>query len=94
MDAKAKENNRLRQKKFLDLHRDEVNEARRARYHERISAGKCPRCGGRIKKGHVLCTACCEYMIDINRRNAKRNKTAPKPKAAVKPKSQAPKKAR
>lgn len=94
MDAKAKESNRLRQRKFLAEHRDEVNEARRVRYHARISAGKCPRCGGRIKKGRTLCTACCEYMLDLNRTNAKRRRAEVKTKAAIKPKPRANKKAR
>ena len=74
MDAKARENNRLRQRKYLELHKDEVNEKRREKYHERISIGRCPRCGGRVKKGRTLCTGCCEYMLDLNRRYAKQKK--------------------
>ena len=85
MDEKARENNRLRQRKFLELHKDEVNDKRREKYHERISSGKCPRCGGRVKKGHTLCTACCEYMLDLNRKYAKQKKTAVKAKAKAKP---------
>jgi hypothetical protein len=85
MDEKARENNRLRQKKFLELHKDEVNSKRRERYHERISLGKCPRCGGRVKKGHTLCTNCCDYMLDLNRKYAQQKKAAAK--AAVKAKT-------
>ena len=78
MDAKVRESNRLRQRKFLELHKDEVNSKRRERYHERISLGKCPRCGGRVKKGHTLCATCCEYMLDLNRKYAKQKKAAVK----------------
>jgi predicted nucleic acid-binding Zn ribbon protein len=99
MDEKARESNRLRQRKFLELHKDEVNNKRREKYHERISHGKCPRCGGRTKKGHTLCTNCCEYMLDLNRKYAKRDKAAVKAKvkttAKAKAKAKAPaKKAR
>jgi predicted nucleic acid-binding Zn ribbon protein len=88
MDEKVRENNRLRQRKFLELHKDEVNSKRRERYHERISLGKCPRCGGRIKKGHTLCTNCCDYMLDLNRKYAKQKKAASKTvKAALKTKT-------
>ena len=76
MDAKTRESNRLRQRKFLELHKEEVNEKRRERYHERLDSGKCPRCGGRIKKGRTLCADCCEYMLNLNRKYAKRDKTA------------------
>ena len=89
MDAKARENNRLRQRKFLALHKDEVNEKRRDRYHERISLGRCPRCGGRTKKGRTLCTACCEYMLDLNRKYAKQKRTAAKTKLKAKTKTKA-----
>jgi predicted nucleic acid-binding Zn ribbon protein len=99
MDEKARESNRLRQRKFLELHKDEVNNKRREKYHERISHGNCPRCGGRTKKGRTLCTNCCEYMLDLNRKYAKRDKAAVKAKvkttAKVKAKAKAPvKKAR
>ena len=95
-EAQARENNRLRQRKFLELHKDEVNSKRREKYHERISLGKCPRCGGRTKKGRTLCTSCCEYMLDLNRKYAKQKKRAaakakqkPKPKVKVKAKTAA-----
>jgi hypothetical protein len=84
MDTKARESNKLRQRKFLELHREEVNEKRRERYHERISSGKCPRCGGRVKKGRTLCTACCDYMLGLNRKYAKRSKAALRSKAGTK----------
>ena len=97
MDAKARESNRLRQRKFLELHKDEVNSKRREKYHERISLGRCPRCGGRTKKGRTLCTSCCEYMLGLNRKYAKQKKraaakTAPKAKTASKVKVTAVKK--
>jgi len=85
MDEKARESNRLRQRKFLELHKDEVNAKRREKYHERISRGKCPRCGGKVKKGRTLCSNCCEYMLDLNRKYAKQNKAA----ASVKVKASA-----
>ncbi|MDR2479312.1 MAG: hypothetical protein LBD48_08365 [Treponema sp.] len=84
MDEKARESNRLRQRKYLETHKGEVNQKRRERYHERISSGKCPRCGGRVKKGHTLCTDCCEYMLDLNRKYAKQNKAAVKTKVPAK----------
>ena len=95
MDEKARENNRLRQRRFLELHKEEVNARRRERYHERLNQGKCPRCGGRVKKGRTLCPDCCEYMLDLNRKYAGQKKSTgkakpavkAKPKAAVKPKA-------
>ena len=94
MDAKARESNRLRQRKFLELHKDEVNDKRRQRYHERISLGKCPRCGGRTRKGRTLCTSCCEYMLDLNRKYAGQKRTAAKAKTRAKAKVAKKKKAR
>ena len=94
MDEKARENNRLRQRRFLELHKEEVNARRRERYHERLDHGKCPRCGGRVKKGRTLCPECCEYMLDLNRKYAGQKKTgkarpAAKARAAVKAKPRA-----
>ena len=83
-EVKARENNRLRQRRYLELHKDEVNEKRRERYQERISLGKCPRCGGRTKKSRTLCTQCCDYMLDLNRKYAKQKKAAAKVKAKAK----------
>jgi endogenous inhibitor of DNA gyrase (YacG/DUF329 family) len=76
MDEKTRESNRLRQRKYLEVHKDEVNEKRREKYHERISLGKCPRCGKKVKKGRTLCTACCEYMLDLNRKYSEQKKAA------------------
>ena len=59
-DAKTRLANRERQRKYREAHRDEINEQRKERYNERIKKGKCPRCGGRVKKGYTLCTDCCE----------------------------------
>ena len=87
MDEKTRESNRLRQRKFLELHKDEVNAKRRERYHERLSRGKCPRCGGRVKKGRTLCSNCCEYMLDLNRKYAQQNKAAELAKVKVKAKA-------
>ena len=93
MDEKARENNRLRQRRFLETHKEEVNAKRRERYHDRLSHGKCPRCGGRVKKGRTLCPDCCEYMLDLNRKYAGQKKKAvrgkPKAKPAVKAKTRA-----
>ena len=95
IDEKKRESNRLRQRKFLEAHKDEINEKRRERYHERLSLGKCPRCGGKTKKGHTLCPDCCDYMLNLNRKYAEEKKAAVKkaapPKAADK--KAAPKKA-
>ena len=92
-EVKARENNRLRQRRYLELHKDEVNEKRRERYHERLSLGKCPRCGGRTKKNRTLCTNCNDYMLDLNRKYAKQKKAAAKgaSKAKTKPKTPAKK---
>jgi endogenous inhibitor of DNA gyrase (YacG/DUF329 family) len=85
MDEKARENNRLRQRRFLELHKEEVNAKRRERYHDRLEHGKCPRCGGRVKKGRTLCPDCCDYMLDLNRKYAGQKKSAVKAKAKTKP---------
>jgi len=100
MDEKTREGNRLRQRKYLELHKDEVNQKRRERYHERINLGRCPRCGGKVKKGQTLCTGCCEYMLDLNKKYANEKKAGtkvpvkavakPTAKAAAKPKAKAP----
>ena len=93
MNEKARENNRLRQRRFLETHKEEVNARRRERYQERLTLGKCPRCGGRVKKGRTLCADCCEYMLNLNRKYAGQKKSAvkakPKAKAVVKAKPRA-----
>lgn len=85
-DEKVREANRERQRIYRERHKEEVNEKRRERYSGRAAAGKCPRCGGRAKKGRVLCEKCCEYQGELNRKYAaERKKAAPKKTAAVKP---------
>jgi endogenous inhibitor of DNA gyrase (YacG/DUF329 family) len=86
MDEKARENNRLRQRRFLELHKEEVNAKRRERYHDRLEHGKCPRCGGRVKKGRTLCPDCCDYMLDLNRKYAVQKKSVVKAKTKAKDK--------
>jgi len=84
-DAKTRLANRERQRKYREAHRDEINEQRKERYNDRIASGKCPRCGGKVKKGYTLCTECCEYQADLNRKYAKtRKKTGAKSTAAKK----------
>jgi len=84
-DEKTRIANRERQRKFREAHRDTINEQRKERYNDRIAKGKCPRCGGKVKKGYTLCTACCEYQADLNRKYAKvRKKSAGTKKAAAK----------
>jgi hypothetical protein len=82
-DAKTRLANRERQRKFREAHRDEINQQRKERYNARIAKGKCPRCGGKVKKGYTLCADCCEYQTDLNRKYAKQRKKAA-PKAAAK----------
>jgi hypothetical protein len=92
--AKALEANRERQRKYREAHRDEINEQRRERYQNRITDGKCPRCGGKAKKGYTLCEDCCDYQANLNRKYAKdRKKTAGKKapaRKAAKPAKKAP----
>jgi len=75
-DAKTRLANRERQRKYREAHRDEINRQRKERYNTRIAKGKCPRCGGKVKKGYTLCTDCCEYQADLNRKYAKQRKKA------------------
>jgi len=86
-DAKTREANRERQRKYREKHRDEINQQRKDRYNARISKGKCPRCGGKVAKGYTLCSECCEYQADLNRKYAKQRKTTKTAKktAAKKP---------
>ena len=84
-DAKTRLANRERQRKYREAHRKEINEQRKARYKTRIKKGKCPRCGGKVKKGYTLCTECCDYQANLNRKYAKqRKKAAPKKTSAKK----------
>jgi hypothetical protein len=92
-DAKTRLANRERQRKYREAHRDEINEQRKERYNERIKKGKCPRCGGKVKKGYTLCADCCEYQADLNRKYAKQRKKTGKKPAAKKAKKGAKAKA-
>jgi len=83
-DAKTRLANRERQRKYREAHRDEINEQRKERYNERISKGKCPRCGGKVKKGYTLCTECCEYQANLNRKYAKLKKKTTAKKTTAK----------
>ena len=73
-DAKTRLANRERQRKYREAHRDEINEQRKERYNARIANGKCPRCGGKVKKGYTLCSDCCDYQANLNRKYAKQKK--------------------
>ncbi|MCL2879913.1 MAG: hypothetical protein FWF29_06695 [Treponema sp.] len=80
MDAKTRADNRMRQQRYRELHRDEINEKRRERYEERKENSRCPRCGGKVKKGYTLCADCCDYQGALNKKYAKKRiATAGKP---------------
>ncbi|MCL2808823.1 MAG: hypothetical protein FWD24_02020 [Treponema sp.] len=89
-DAKTRLANRERQRKYREAHRDEINEQRKERYNARIAKGKCPRCGGKVKKGYTLCTECCDYQANLNRKYAKQKKKSPATKKSVKTASKKP----
>ena len=56
-----RESNRLRQQRFLERHRDDINEKRRERYAERKENGRCPRCGKKLRSlKRTLCKNCLE----------------------------------
>jgi uncharacterized protein with PIN domain len=56
-----RESNRLRQQRFQERHRDEINEKRRERYAQRKESGRCPRCGKKLRSlKHTLCKDCLE----------------------------------
>jgi len=82
-DAKTRLANRERQRKYREAHRDEINEQRKERYNNRIAKGKCPRCGGKVKKGYTLCTDCCEYQAKLNQKYAKQRKKTGEKNPAV-----------
>ena len=64
-----REANRLRQQRFLEKHRDEINEKRRERYADRKDDGKCPRCGKKLRSlKFTLCKICLEKAKDYNQR--------------------------
>jgi len=63
----ARESNRLRQQRFLERHRDEINEKRRERYAARKEDGRCPRCGIKMRsKKRTLCKDCLERAREYN----------------------------
>jgi tRNA(Ile2) C34 agmatinyltransferase TiaS len=65
----ARESNRLRQQRFLENHRDEINEKRRERYAERKESGRCPRCGKKLRsQKRTLCKDCLEQARVYNQR--------------------------
>jgi hypothetical protein len=76
MDEKARADNRLRQQRYREIHREEINEKRRERYAERKTKNLCPRCGGKVKKGYTLCADCCEYQGKLNQQYAQNKKPA------------------
>ena len=81
-DAKTRLANRERQRKYREAHREEINQQRKDRYNDRIAKGKCPRCGGKVKKGYTLCTDCCEYQANLNRKYADQRKKTTKDSSA------------
>ena len=63
----AREANRLRQQRFLERHRDEINEKRRKRYAARKKSGLCPRCGKKLRSLKLtLCKDCLEKAREYN----------------------------
>jgi len=66
--ADAKESNRLRQQRFLEKHRDEINEKRRERYAARKEGNQCPRCGKKMRSAKfTLCKDCLERARVYNK---------------------------
>ena len=62
-----RESNRLRQQRFLERHRDEINEKRREKYAERKDSGRCPRCAKKLRSNkRVLCKDCLEMARYYN----------------------------
>jgi len=90
-DAKTRLANRERQRRYREAHRDEINEQRKERYNSRIKKGKCPRCGGKVKKGYILCSACSEYQASLNRKYAKQKKKTTVKKSVKKTTAKKPK---
>jgi hypothetical protein len=67
--AEERENNRIRQQRFLERHRDEINKKRRKTYASRKKNGKCPRCGKKLRSLRLtLCKSCLEKARDYNSR--------------------------
>ena len=64
-----REGNRLRQQRFLENHREEINEKRRERYAARKDSGQCPRCGKKLRSlKHTLCKNCLGKAREYNQR--------------------------
>ena len=63
----AKAANRERQQRFLEKHREEVNEKRRVRYAARKEEGRCPRCNKKLRSDKsILCKNCLERAKEYN----------------------------
>ena len=64
-----REANRLRQQRFLEKHRDEINEKRREKYAARKENGQCPRCARKLRSlKQTLCKDCLERAREYNQR--------------------------
>jgi len=64
----AKESNRLRQQRFLEKHREEINEKRRERYAARKDSSLCPRCGKKLRSPKfTLCKDCLGKAREYNK---------------------------
>jgi hypothetical protein len=67
--AKKQKANRLRQRRFLERHRDEVNKKRREKYAARKKEHRCPRCGRKLRSlKFILCKTCLENAQEYNKR--------------------------
>jgi hypothetical protein len=65
-----KDANRIRQQRFLEKHKDEVNKKRRERYAKRKEKNKCPRCGKIVRaKNYILCKKCLVKAKEYNQNN-------------------------
>ena len=63
-----REANRLRQRRFLERHREEINEKRREKYAERKVNGRCPRCGKKLRSFKLtLCKNCLERAREYHK---------------------------
>jgi hypothetical protein len=62
-----REANRIRQQRFLENHREEINQKRREKYSARKDSGRCPRCGKKLRSlKHTLCKNCLERARKYN----------------------------
>ncbi|MDR1904920.1 MAG: hypothetical protein LBQ88_21890 [Treponema sp.] len=69
-EESIREANRIRQQRFLEKHKDEVNKKRREKYAERKEKNKCPRCGKKVRaKNHILCKNCLSKAKEYNKNN-------------------------